>query len=456
VEATAERTGLLSRLQIRHVFPIVVVGLLMPLAAAGPIGDNSFLWHVRAGAAQWDLGRVLTSDSFSYTTAGAPWRTQSWLAELGYAGMEALAGSVAWAPIFVAVVGLLALTFVGLGVYSATRSTMSVALWLFLAVWLIAPFAHPRPVILSYLLLAVLVVVVRLDDRVSWAAVPIMWVWAAVHGSWMFGIGLLVLEAVRRRSWRVGSLAGLSLVAVTLTAHGIGVWGILADFLSNRDALEYLGEWGRPDLIDIVQGPYLIIVVAVVVALVRRRISFNDLWVVLPFLLSGFMTERTVVPAAIVALPYAARAFDLAMPIPARRSSLVPWAMTIVVVVVGAALLLRPGPMFREDRFPDDALLAAVSADRFFHDDAVGGYLIFRDWPDRQVYIDDRAELYGAGMFQGLRDVKAGDYAAVFEEWGMTEAIVKPDWDLGERLSEDGWRVVYEDEWFALYRAPKG
>jgi hypothetical protein len=456
VDATAERTGPLTRFQIRHLFPVIVVGLLMPLAAAGPIGDNSFLWHVRAGSAQWHLGHVLTTDSFSYTMVGSSWRTQSWLAELGYAGLEAVTGSVAWAPLLVTIVCLLALVFIGLSVYSTVRSTLSVALWLFVAVWLFAPFAHPRPVVFSYLLLAVLVVVVRLGDRVGWAAVPIVWVWAAVHGSWMLGVGLLVLEAIRRRSWRMASLAGLSLVAATLTAHGVGVWTILTDFLSHRDALAYLGEWGRPDLLDIVQGPYLLIVGAVVVALIRRRIPINDLWVVLPFLVAGFTTERTVVPAAIVALPYAARAFDVRMPDSARRSSLIPWLVAALVVVLGIALLLRPGPVLSEERFPSDALLSAVTADRFFHDDAVGGYLVYRDWPGRQVYIDDRAELYGADMFQGLRDVKAGEYQAVFDRWDMTEAIVKPDWKLGERLIQDGWQVVYQDEFFALYRAPAG
>ena len=446
---------MLGRLQIRHLYPLIALALL-PLAAAGPIGDNSFLWHVRAGSAQWDLGRVLSADAFSYTMTGAAWRTQSWLAELGYAGLEGATGGVGWAAAMVTIICLTALGLVGLSVYAATKSTFSVAIWLFIAVWLFAPFANPRPVILSYLLLAALVLIIRLDNRSLWAVWPLMWIWAALHGSWLIGLGLLVLEAVRRRSWKVASLAGLSVIAISLTAHGLGVWLILRDFMANRDALEFLVEWSRPDLFDIVQGPFLLIVAAVVVAVVRRRIRPNDLWIVLPFLVAGFTTQRTVVLAAIVLLPYAALAFDVKVPATARRRGGLAWTVAVLVIAIGIVAVVRPGDTFDEERFPSDQLMDVVETDRFFHDDAVGGYLIYRDWPQNQVYIDDRAELYGAGFFQGLRDAKAGEYEELFAEYDMTEAIVKPAWGLALQLERDGWVSVYSDEFFGLYRAPAG
>ena len=45
-------------------------------------------------------------------------------------------------------------------------------------------------------------------------------------------------------------------------------------------------------------------------------------------------------------------------------------------------------------------LLGAGRAERLadvptFHDDSTGGYLIWAEGPERLVYIDDRAELYG-------------------------------------------------------------
>lgn len=447
---------MLGRLQIRHLYPLIVV-VLYPLVAMGPIRDNSFLWHVRAGEAQWDMGRVFSTDVFSYSMADAAWRTQSWLAELLYSGLEAATGTVAWAPAMVTIIGIATMALIGIAVYGATKSMFATALWLFIAVWLAAPFANPRPVIFSYLLLAALVLVLRLEDRLLWAVPALIWIWAAVHGSWVLGVGLLVLVAIRRRSWRVASLAAVSLVAVSFTAHGLGVWQILVDFMANRDALEFLVEWSRPDFFDIVQGPFLLVVAAVVVAFVRRRIPASDLWIVVPFLLAGFTTQRTVFPAAIVLLPYAALAVDIKVPVGSgRRNSRVAWAMAVVVMAIGVGVLLLPVDTFDYERFPSDDVLASLETDRFFHDDAVGGYLIYRDWPDDRVYVDDRAELYGAEFFEEHRAARLGTYQELFDRYRMTEAIVRPRWPLEDVLRRDGWTATYEDEFFVVMRKPEG
>ncbi|GMQ85574.1 MAG: hypothetical protein BMS9Abin07_1141 [Acidimicrobiia bacterium] len=454
VQADETRRGVLARLQIRHLYPLIVVALY-PFAATGPISDNSFLWHVRAGEAQWDLGRVLSTDVFSYSMADAAWRTQSWLAELSYSGLEAATGTVGWAPAMVTIIGIATMALIGVVAYGVTKSMFATALWLFIAVWLAAPFANPRPVIFSYLLLAALVLLLRLENRLLWAVPALMWVWAAVHGSWAIGIGLLVLVAIRRRSWRVAFLAGVSLLAVSVTAHGLGVWQILLEFAANRDALEFLAEWGRPNFLDIVQGPFLLVVAGVVAAFVRRRIPAGDLWIVIPFLLAGLTTQRTVFPAAIVLLPYAALAIDIKVPIGSgRRSSRVAWVMAVVVMVLGVGILLRPVDAFDYERFPSDEVLASLQTDRFFHDDGVGGYLIYRDWPEDQVYIDDRAELYGAEFFAEHRDARLGTYRELFERYQMTEAIVRPRWPLEDVLRDDGWTVSYEDEFFVVMRSP--
>ena len=452
-ETEVAPSGLLGRFQIRHLYPLLIVALY-PLAAMGPIGDNSFLWHVRAGEAQWIDGRVLSSDVFSYSLAGAAWRTQSWLAELGYSGLEAATGTVGWAPAMVAIVGVAALGLIGVSVYGASKSTLTTALWLFIAVWLAAPFATPRPVIFSYLLLATLVLTLRLEDRLLWAVPALMWVWAAVHGSWLIGFGLIVLEAIRRRSWKLASLAGISLVAVSLTAHGLGVWQILLDFSKNSEALDYLVEWGSPNFADIVQAPYLLIVAGALVATARGRIRLNDLWVVLPFALVGLTTQRTVFPAAIVLLSYAALAFDVRVPSGSRKRNVVAWAMAAIVIGLCAAMLLRPVETFNTERFPTNNVLGLLETDRFFHDDAIGGYLIYRDWPQSQIYIDDRAELYGAEFFAEHQDARHGNYEELFDRYGMTEALVRPRWDLGEALRRDGWVVVYEDESIMVMRDP--
>lgn len=88
----------MNRLRIAHLrllIPFVVIAWRATL----PIGDNSFLWHVRAGTLQLETGEVLRSDPFSFTAFGEAWRTQSWLLEIAYGWLENATGGIDWVPL---------------------------------------------------------------------------------------------------------------------------------------------------------------------------------------------------------------------------------------------------------------------------------------------------------------------------------------------------------------------
>ncbi len=61
-------------IRLIHATPIVPL-FFVALLAAGSIKDNSFLWHIRAGSVQLADERVITSEPFSFTMQGVPWRT---------------------------------------------------------------------------------------------------------------------------------------------------------------------------------------------------------------------------------------------------------------------------------------------------------------------------------------------------------------------------------------------
>ncbi len=431
------------------MYPVLPVALFA-IVATGPIQDNSFLWHVRAGSVQLAFSRVLTRDPFSYMVIGEPWRTQSWLAELLYAVLESAFGGVAWATVLVGVVGVCTLGITGLTIFRNARSTFMTSVWLFIGVWLLAPFDQPRPVIFSYLLLALLVLVLSLREHLWWAIVPIVWVWAAVHGSWIIGVGLVILVAISRRSVRTGIVGGLALLATATTAHGLGAWGVIASFARNSEALGYMQEWQVPDFGDIAQAPYVLILFGLLVASVRGKITLAELWVVLPFMAFGLTSHRAVPVAALVLLPIAARSIDFSPPVGADRVKAIPWIVLFpIAALVVAAYSLSSKELYPE-RFPSDVAIDAAGPGRFFHDEAVGGYLIYRDGPGRGVYIDDRAELYGVERLDEFGAAVDGDYVKLFNRLSMEAAIVKPEWPLRMTLLRDGWHVTYEDEYFAV------
>ncbi len=96
------------------------------------------------------------------------------------------------------------------------------------------------------------------------------------------------------------------MVAVSLTAHGFGIWSMLTSFVTNREALSFISEWAAPDLLSVATFPYVLMIAAVIVATARSRIEARELWVVIPFLVFGFTSARAIMPAAIVLAPFAA------------------------------------------------------------------------------------------------------------------------------------------------------
>ena len=441
-------------IRIVHLLPLATI-FIVGLLASLPIRDNSFLWHVRAGAVQLADGAVLVVDPFSLAKIGTSWRTQSWLLELLYAWFEGGGTSLAWASLFVFVVASMTAAVIGVSIYRSTSSPITLSAAMIAMIWLAGPFLQPRPVIVSYLLLALLVVVLQNRATALWLIVPIIWIWAAVHGSWVIGGGLIVLELIRTSDRRLLKAGIVALITTFLTAHGIGVWEILVNFAGSQGALALIEEWKPPDFASPMHAPYLLLIIGIIVAAMRGKLTGRDLIVILPFLFFGMTSRRAVFPAAIVLAPWAAMALPpVKVPRSEISSTVVGMAMVLVGVVVLAPLLLQPIGVLDAKRFPTPEIQAAMKGRSVFHDDVVGGFMIYDEWPERLTYIDDRAELYGEDFFLEFTRARDGQYEELFSEYGFDTALVKDGWGLTERLQADGWIAIVETETMILLYAP--
>ena len=443
----------LARLQARHLFFLVPL-VALAVFAAQPIRDNSFLWHIRAGAVQLDGGRVLNADVFSLSAAGEPWRTQSWLVEIGYAQLERWWPSLGWVAWMVFAAAATTVALVALTIYGRTKSVLATVPWLLVFAWLLGPFTVPRPVLFSFVLLAALVLALALGRATWFLVVPIIWIWAAVHGYWVLGLALIFLEAIRMRSPRLAGLGAIAAAAATVTAHGIGVWTVLLQFAGSGEALAVIREWQPPDFGSIYQGPYLLLIAGVLVAATRGRIEPWALIAVAPFLLYGLTARRAVVPAAIVVVAAAALAWTPRGQTRTRASGgLLGWVAAAIVAGLILMPLVRWQPEFKASVLGADAAYAALAAEPFFHDTAAGGYVIYRFWPEMNAAIDDRAELHGDRLVD-FTDAKNGTYEGLFAEYGFTQALVNVDWPLADVLDTAGWVEVYRDESHVVLTAP--
>lgn len=427
---------------------------MLPLVAAVvaarlPVRDNSYLWHVRAGTLQIEQGEVLTADPFSFTALGRPWRTQSWLADLLYGWADSIWSLETVTPLVLAG-ALVMVGAIGLRVYRTVPVSLPAAIGTIWVMWLTIGYFTPRPVLFSLALLAVFLVAAD-DQRLRWALPLVMWLWASVHGGFIVGLGYLALDGLRRRDRNRLVDIGAATAVTFFTAHGWGTWQVVLKFLRSSGELDLIVEWLTPDLFSIEHFPFALAVVAMLVGAINGRIIKRDLWVVIPFLLFAFTANRSVPIAALVLAPWfvsgLARASRPGSQVNARQSAFNA-GVIVAVVVVPWVVPLEGG--LDQELFAVEAI-SHLEPGRAFHDDAVGGYLIYEQWPERLVYIDDRAELYGDDFadFVDARGAVPG-WRYVFARYGLSQALLKITDPLGEVLIAEGWTETYRDDRFRV------
>ena len=434
------------------------IALAVPIIAAIisgriPVRDNSYLWHVRAGTLQSDLGRVLTEDPFSFTAAGRAWRTQSWLADILYGWFDRKWGLAIVTPIVVCG-AMLIVGSIAVRTYRVLRSPFAAAVATTWVMWLVIGYFTPRPVIFSLGLLA-LILVVADEERLRWTLPALMWLWASIHGGFVVGIGYLVLDGLRRRDRRrIVDVAAVTLISL-FTAHGIGTWQVVLQFLGNGEALDLIMEWLTPNLISIELFPFLLGIFAILVGAIRGRVAMSDLWVIMPFLGFAFTANRSVPISALVLAPWFVSSL---MPLGKRTTSTTRLqgflnATILAMVVILPWVVPIKGGL-------DDELFGVEAIEHLgpgpaFHDDGVGGYLIYSRWPDRLVYMDDRAELYQSDFVDFARARDADEvWREVFARYEIRQALLKHEDRLTQVLLAEAWEPVFEDDRFVVLVAP--
>ncbi len=433
---------------IGHVW-LAIPWLGIVLAARRPIRDNSFLWHVRAGHLQEGAGQVLTTDPFSLVFYGDPWRTQSWLLELIYAR---LGDGLAWVGPFVALMAGLTLTAVGVSVYQSTRSvrvTGALLIWLEL---IALPYFAPRPVVVSFVMLSMLLIALR-TPYLRWAIPLLLWVWASMHGSFVLGLGLVFLDGMARRDKRRIVDLAVATFAVSATAHGWHVWEILYTFLRSSSGLAYIGEWATPDVLSLQVLPFTGLIVGLFFVSSRGGIPTVRLWVVAPFVIFGLSSSRAVMPAAVVLVVYLATGIGRSK-VRVEDPSVAASLLVVALVALPLTLTVAHTSQLDPVRFPV-ALADSLEDIPTFHDDVVGGYLIFRSGPPSLVMFDDRADLYPSDFLGSLVEVRNATptWRSFFAEHDIAQVLVRKSDPLADELSSSGdWMEIASDEEFIVWR----
>jgi len=259
VSKTADRTGIGRRLV--PSWPLIVGlavfirGLAQPTAL---LNDPDTYLHIAAG--RWMLAHAAlpVHDPFSHSLAGAVWVPHEWLAELVLATVYDAAG---WSGLVLLTAAAFALSLALLTRFLlryAEPFSALIAVMLGGALVLAHLLARPHLLALPLLVLWAGTLFAARDDATAppIRLLPVMALWANLHGSFMFGLGLAFFlgaeaalapgrRSVEARRW--GMFALLAAAAALITPNGVA--GFLEPFqLIAMPALQAsFGEWQSPN-----------------------------------------------------------------------------------------------------------------------------------------------------------------------------------------------------------------
>ena len=454
--------------------PLLLALAVFALAAFAPavLNDGDTWSHVATG--EWILRHeaVPHADPFSYSFAGAPWTAHEWLSETLFALAYRYAG---WSGVTL-LTGAAAGLAISVMANRAARDLRGVALLAVaaLAASLLAPSLLARPHVLALPALALWGAgLMAARDRgrpPSLALVPLMTLWANLHGSFAFGLALIApfafeawLEAPRGRrqealrGWAVFAVA--SLTAALLTPFGFE--GLLLPFkLVGVAHLGDIGEW-RPENFAH-PGALEIAMLALVGLALTRPIRLSPVRAVLlvGLLHLALQHSRHEILLAILAPMLLAEPIAHALGTPPTRQPLRAgvWSLIAVAAITlglaGARLAL---PITRADdaTAPMTALQAVPPALRdkpMLNDYAFGGYLI---WEKLRPFIDGRADMYGDAFLGLYEKIAAGDPAALegaLKRYDVAWTVFAPGQRVNALLDrEPGWRRLYADRYAVVH-----
>jgi hypothetical protein len=182
---------------------VVVLGAIGVMELAQLPGAVDLAYHLKVGQLMVAEHALARTDVLAWTTAGRPWLDQNWGAELLLYGIWRLGGF----PLLTVVSAALTVATWALVAAACRRRTANLRLvaGAVLAGYAVSAAAFSvRPQLFSLLLFATelyLLEVARARPRVALAVPLLMPLWANLHGAFVVGVGLLVIEALAA-AWR--------------------------------------------------------------------------------------------------------------------------------------------------------------------------------------------------------------------------------------------------------------
>ena len=438
--------------------------------------DPDFWWHLKTGQYIAQTRIIPHIDQFSFTKTGAEWVSHEWLSELatylsfrlgGWVGLLLLFGSVITAAL-------------GICYWRSDGKPFIAGLTTFMAAAASAPLFGMRPQMFTLLLSSVFIAILdrylKGNKGRPLAFLPlVMLMWVNLHAGFALGPALVVLylamAAIEGNKNQIKplliTLAGCVAV-IPLNPHGFRMFSYPFETLSSHAMQSLIQEWLSPDFHQFRFLPLAVLILATfaVIGLSPNRIRVSELLGLLVLTFAALRSGRHIPIFAIFAAPILAKYLVQLSTSQSRvRIAVRSLPATGASVVISLTLLFLPAIVivrqvvdfnahqssYESQRYPSAAVNVIKNQQLqgpIFNDYNWGGYLIWKLYPERKVFIDGRADVYNdAFLFDYVGTYRADPmWRAQFQRFGIQTVVIDPQTPLATLLrQETGWRKMFED-----------
>ena len=465
-------------------FPVMCMSLLAgAIFRYSPrgIAESDIWWHLRNAQNLVQYHSLSRIDTYTFTAAGSPWVSFEWLSEVPFFLAFRATGL---RGILLVYSTLMVLIFAG--VYyrccragadckDATVATLG-------AMSLAGVSMAPRTLLFGWLCMVALMLVLdyfRRTEKGVWLLPPLFALWINLHGSWLFGMVVLVMTIasglvegewglVMAKRWNPVELKKLLLAwAASLAALFVNPFGyklVLFPFellFRQQTAIENGQEWLSVDF-STGNGKLALMLIFALLATAlfsRQRWRLDEVMLTVFALWAALVHARFLFFAGLVILPILAPRLKLFPPY--QRELDKPWLNAAIMgAVVGSIIFFFPSSAQLQQKVEEGYPAAALAFmqrqyfnGRIFNEYRWGGYM---EWntPELKPFIDGRAVPF---VYQGIFD----DYGnavlirqpfEVLDKYRIEYALLEPRAPLTYLLQHSpSWRLIYSDQVAVLF-----
>lgn len=391
---------------------------------------------------------------------GSRWIDQQWLAQLLFYGTFVVGGLKA--VVFFHVLALASAFTLAVTVARRASASMRAVFWVAALTMLIAPWGwQVRAQSLAYLpfvgVLTLLVRGSREPSRRVLLALPLLVVWANLHGSVVVGIVLTMLcgaSLMLRRDARGIPLLVVAPFCALASPYGLSLIGYYRHMLVEPLFAKMIGEWQPPTIAN--AAPFFVVALATLALLARARraVTLFETLAVVVTIVGGCLAIRSVtwfVFAAVVILP---RVLDEVWPSRAvEYSKPVRWLARVGAVatpVVLTALVLSPASWLEKDWPNHAAVTVAASSDRVIASERYADWLLWKVPQLRgRLAYDVRFEINSDSQLREIyafRNKTGRNWARAAAGYPIVVLDGNSDRSIRRSLVSLGWNRILSDK----------